>query len=163
EPVNDDVIGELRNRVYFDELTGYYTYWHKVIPATGQNNNERFATQFAPAGFTGTAGWSFSDALGVGLPNDATAFEITLTDENFIRWNTINGGADWDQLERIKFFYVSTKAPGSPTSGLYNLTGTEVGTGASYAPTPEPGSMLLLGSGLAALYGARRRRNQKVQ
>ena len=158
-------IGDLGNEVYFNALTGLFSYVHTVLPALGQDDNERFATEFAPAGFTGTAGWSFGDAFTAGGAGNDTDFAITESGSAFIRWSAFAPSSPladlWDGLEPITFFYVSTKGPGLPNA-LYNLSGDEVGTGTSYAPTPEPGSMLLLGSGLAAVYGAaRRRRNQK--
>ena len=160
--VTSDDIGDLNNEVWFNAATGLYSYVHQVIPALLQDDNERFATEFAPIGFTGIAGWSFLDAAGAGGTGDDTDFAITESGLAFVRWTHSGAFVDqWDAAEAITFFYVSMRPPGLPNA-LYNLSGAQVGTGMSYAPTPEPGSMILLGSGLAALYGAaRRRRNQK--
>ncbi len=47
------------------------------------------------------------------------------------------GSQGWDiEDPPIKFFFVSTRPP---TIGDYNLINSEVGTGQSFAPTPEPG------------------------
>jgi hypothetical protein len=160
--------GRLFNYVYYNG-EGEYTYVHKVKPF-GDGNNF-FSTAFPVAGFTGVAGWDFdeSDSAGgcggpaaappPGCPMDLLNigdFLITGGPGSSLGWTATFD--NWDAYERIHFFYVSTNPP---TIGNYHLTGgPRTGTAESYAPTPEPGSMLLLGSGLAALHGARRRRNQ---
>jgi hypothetical protein len=155
--------GLLRNWVYYNGQSGLYTYLHKVKPFDGPNSF--FGTAFTPAGFTGIAGWDFEDsddANGCGGPAPSCgSFDIG---DFFISggFNTPLGWTandfSWDEDERIRFFYVSTKPP---TIKNYHLTGQPgTGTAESYAPTPEPGSLMLLGSGVAALYGAVRRRNQ---
>jgi hypothetical protein len=169
--------GTLLNRVYlFQDLNGLpdlYTYVHKVLP--DKDNNNVFNTGFGPiSGLVNPlfgsspfddcdntanvcAGWDFDQ----GDPTDSTAFNLDL-ESGALSWDA-NGGW-WDTGDNVKFFYVSTKAP-TAADRVYGLSisGAPTGNANSYAPTPEPGSMLLLGSGLAALYGARRRRNQKVQ
>ena len=70
-PLDDDfqvammpppTMGTITNNVYFDG--SLYTYVHTVNPSL--NNNQVINTQFNVNGFTGTAGWSFSDAFAAG-------------------------------------------------------------------------------------------------
>jgi hypothetical protein len=50
-----------------------------------------------------------------------------------------------------------------PGRGDYNLLNGEAGTGAdALAPIPEPGTFMLLGSGIAALYAHVRRRKRQL-
>lgn len=158
-------LGTLTNKVYSDEdIAGLFWYVHQVNPAN--NSNQHFNTGFAVNGFNGIAGWRFLEANGSGSSEeaggqgDATDFDIDLIDGG-LRWSVGDGfdSDGWNMNEPIRFFYGSFSPP---SVNNYNLTAFGVGTAASYAPTPEPGSMMLLGSGLAALYGAaRRRKNQK--
>lgn len=148
-------LGELRNKVYL--VGSDYYYVHKVSPEVDSNEFiTQFHTGFPVGGFTGVAGWSFSDADDAGGNGSAGDFNLQhLLGQLF--WNPT---FVW-QNDPIKVFFVSTNPP---TIGDYviknNFAQTDIAE--SYAPTPEPGSMMLLGSGLAALYGAaRRRRNQK--
>lgn len=151
-------MGTLRNNVYFNSSTGNYTYLETVVPTLA--NNQLFNTGFAAEGFTGTAGFSFSNATARG-GFGAASFIITEV-LGQLSWYTnfpsLANPSGWDQGETIRFFFVSTNPPGI---GDYNLSTTEVGTAQSYAPIaviPEPGSIALLGSGLVGLIAAMRRR-----
>ena len=66
----------------------------------------------------------------------------------------------WDPFEPIAFFFVSVQPPGARA---YDLLSPDfgLGTAQTLGPIPEPGSFVLLGSGLAGLYAAVRRRNPK--
>jgi hypothetical protein len=165
-PLDDDftvamppptTMGTITNNVYFDGTN--YTYVHTVNPSL--DNNQLLNTQFNINGFTGTAGWSFSDAFAAGGAGDDTDFDISDFDQ--LSWKSnIPPGFGWDAGESISFFFVSTRPP---TIGDYNLIGLESGTAQSFqpSPVPEPGSIALLGSGLVGLYTAmRRRRSQNV-
>jgi hypothetical protein len=142
-------MGEITNNVYFD---GLYTYVHTVTPDL--LFNFMFNTASAVKGFTGVAGWSFSEASAAGGTGTDADFLINSINDQ-LNWVAVFGDfAGWNALEPITFFFVSTKPPGI---GDYNLLSTEAGTGQSYAPIPEPGSIALLGSGLVGLYAAMRR------
>ena len=65
-------MGEAVNTVYFDG--SLYTYVHEVIPSL--NDNFALTTGFDVAGYTGTAGWSFSDAGAAGGSGTAMDFLI---------------------------------------------------------------------------------------
>jgi hypothetical protein len=156
ETIDDDFFGDdedtLINKVYLLE-NGNYLYKHKVTPDPDEMVGglaSLLHTGFSVKGFTGEAGWDFDDA-------SEDAFLLTL-ELGQLHWKPL---FDWSD-ESIKFFFVSTLPPTIKTYVLQDLaTPTHNSfTAESYAPTPEPGSMMLLGSGLAALY-ARRRRIQK--
>jgi hypothetical protein len=153
-------MGTLGNNVYFDSSTGNYTYLETVTPSLA--NNQLFNTGFSAEGFTGTAGFSFTDATAAG-GSGTDSFLITEV-LGQLSWYTnfpsLANPSGWDGLETIRFFFVSTNPPGI---GDYNLSTTEVGTAQSYAPLaaiPEPGSLALLGSGLVGLVAAMRRRRR---
>ena len=162
-------LGVLVNFVFFNDATLEYTYLHFVIPTV--DDAVFFNTGFEVPHFTGTAGWLFaaSDAVGgcggpltCGNPFGDFIIQGEIGSGSSLNWAAFGDLFDdgWDAGDVIPFFYVSTGAPRE--GGNYNLTAGPTGTGQSYAPTPEPGSMLLLGSGLATLYGTvRRRRSQK--
>jgi hypothetical protein len=156
-PLSDDFItpgsvdiGDIENWVYVDNLTTptLYYYVHLVTPDV--DNISELNTAFGDAGFTGEAGYSFSEATTAG-----GSFQIDFQADNTLDWGA-SGSADWwDTGEGITFYFVSTINPGL---GDYNLINAEVGTATSYAPVPEPATMLLLGSGLVGIAAFGRRK-----
>ena len=158
-------IGDISSNVFFDG--SQYTYVHTVTSHVTLQSNSYFATAFSVAkGFTGTAGWSFSDASRAGGTGTDTDFSLN-EDQGRLAWlMRFTDGPDgpdrrgaWDPLEPIAFFFVSVQPPGARA---YDLLSPDVGLGTAQTlgPIPEPGSFVLLGSGLAGLYAAvRQRRN----
>jgi hypothetical protein len=146
--------GSVENEVFYNGSV--YTYTHEVTPSL--NNNISFNGALPIAGFTGIAGFSFSQSMAAGGTGSALDFDIDEIDGTLVWSTNIGGGGGWDIGEPITFFFVSTKRPGISD---YNLTSSEVGTAQSYAPVPEPGSIALLGSGLVGLYATVRRRRQR--
>ncbi len=145
-------MGDLVSSVYYDG--SQYTYVHTVTPSI--NNNFVLDTAFTVAGYTGVAGWSFSDADAAGGDgDDGDFFQVEGTQLGWVSTIGLPFTFGWNANEPISFFFVSTKPP---TLGDYNLIGLESGTAAGFAPVPEPGTIALLGSGLVGLYTARRRR-----
>jgi hypothetical protein len=158
-------IGEISSEVFFDG--SQYTYVHTVTPHVNLQSNSYFATAFSVArGFTGMAGWSFSAAGSAG--GTGTDADFLLNEEQGrLAWSMRfpTGGPDrrsgWDPFEPIAFFFVSVQPPGARD---YDLLSPDIGLGTTQTmgPIPEPGSFVLLGSGLAGLYAAvRQRRSTK--
>jgi hypothetical protein len=153
--------GEMTNKVFKDEdFSTNHKYWyvHDVRPEFASDEEDdryikKFFTDFVPGGFTGEAGWRFSDTPGAG------AFSIIVNPTGNLIWRTLSDW--WEDGETVRVFFASTNPPRLDDYALKDDLG-RINYAQSYAPTPEPGSMILLGSGLAALYGAaRRRRNKK--
>lgn len=141
--------GELTTNVYFDG-TGTYTYENVLTPAV--DNISEFVTAFPVIGFTGVAGWSFSEAAAAGGVGTSDDFLIFLDLDSTIDWETGGPGfaADpFDSGETVTFFFQSTAAP---RPGAYS----QIDGGAANAQTlgttvPEASTLLLLGSALLAL------------
>ena len=158
-------IGDISSNVFFDG--SQYTYVHTVTPHVNLQSNSQFATAFSVAsGFTGIAGWSFSDAGSAGGTGTNTDFFLN-EDQGRLVWSLrfSTTGPDrrsgWIPFEPIAFFFVSVQPPGARD---YDLLSPDIGLGTAQTlgPIPEPGSFVLLGSGLAGLYAAvRRRRSTK--
>jgi hypothetical protein len=171
-PLTDDFItfngtdiGNLENLVFLtqDPQGGdLYTYVHTVTP--GINNISEFNTGFPWLGATGIVGWSFSDSGAAGGTGTAADFTVDVdVDDMTIDWSTNfqqNLSSGFDAGESITFFFVSTLPP---HLGTYNLIDGQTGTGTSFAPVPEPGTMALIGSGLLGLVARRRRQARQSQ
>jgi hypothetical protein len=166
DPGDSGIEGTIANNVYqLLEINGdgnTYFYTHTVTP--GFNDVNEFNTQFPVGGFI-AAGYSFGNActaagFAPSCADPEDLFSISRDPDLTIDWTA---NFDWDSSEPVEFVIASLKPPSSQL-GTYRLKNASIhADGESYRPTPEPGTMLLLGSGLAAVYGARRRRNQKVQ
>jgi hypothetical protein len=63
-PPGPTPLGSLSNAVYRNDSTGLFTYVHTVLPAV--NNATFFNTGFELGGFSGIAGWAFTDSVGAG-------------------------------------------------------------------------------------------------
>lgn len=162
-PPATGALGGTSNSVYRND--GLYTYVHNVTPSV--ENAAFFNTGFNVKGFTGIAGWSFGDSIlrgGCGGPSVTCMFGDFLIvgqagSASPLNWFNVGLFNNWDANESIRFFFVSSLPP--VDGGNYNLTAGPTGTAQSYAPAPEPGSLVLFGSGLLAAYGVARRRRVK--
>jgi hypothetical protein len=171
-------IGTLLGSVYLN--AGVYTYTLKVTPSV--NSPKQFSTQFGLTGFDPAlmkVGWSYTDATARGAVAAATAFNIGYTQHNGSPWildftvtttNILSGFWTGAKLGSLTFFYQSTAAPALDP---YNLSASKFGSAENWAPiisapapgdpgpplaTPEPGTLMLVGPGVAAgLYWLRRR------
>jgi hypothetical protein len=153
-------IGDATTRVFFDGVR--YIYTQTVFP--NGDFNFVFNTDFNVSGFTGLAGWRYSDAAAAGAGGDGGDFSIQHVGGNLV-WMASLGGAfgEWNAFEPITFFFASTAPPTIKNYSLFSLLPVELGTAQGLAPLPEPGSIALFGSGLVALYTAvRRRRSLKM-
>jgi hypothetical protein len=137
-----------------------FAYVQTVVPT--QDENAAFNTEFDVRGFTGVAGWSFTDTTSAGGTGNATDF-LAFHSDNTGRLTFVTNldglGSGWNPGEPITFFFLSNRPPGF---GDYNLLSDEAGTANGLAPVPEPGTLALFGSGLAALYYRAKRRKQQL-
>jgi hypothetical protein len=151
------VTGILESQVFFDGTT--YLYTQTVTPMTSLNFT--FNTEFAVPGFTGAAGWSFSDAASAGASGDLMDFHVQTFGDRIV-WMALPGGAfgNWNAFEPITFFFASTQPPTIKNYNTFSFLPMEFGTaqGLAPSPVPEPGSIALFGSGLVGLWAAMRRR-----
>ena len=128
-----------------------YTYIHNVTPGGGfpddappfpnpnnllsLNGVREFSLTFAAEGFTGVAGYSFSEAtaaLGAG-----NGFTIKQLADNTLRWR-VRQDTGWDTGETVSFFWQTTQAPSGP-GGIYSLANPgQSGLANGPLPTPLP-------------------------
>lgn len=162
-------IGTISTFVYYDSASAIYTYKHLIDPTVDDvrvfNTADGGAWGFDGTGTGTKVGWSGTSAFNAGGTGSGTDFLIDYNPTTFrLEWSTnFFEGAPltrgWDSTDpAITFFFQSTMAP---TAGDYNVANGEVGTGTTLASAPEPGSMILLGSGLLGIASALRRRGKK--
>ena len=141
-----------------------YTYVHRVTPGVDLPNDPPFPSPdeiidlddvtgfslgFAASGFTGVAGFDFTEASSA--VTDASAITIEELADGSIAWSVAND--EWDSGEPITFFWQTTQRPIGP-AGLYNVQNS-VTSGSGRGPLPlaipEPTAVVFwLGAGLFA-------------
>lgn len=162
-------IGNLVGSVFLSG--GVYTYVFEVTPQVSLGFKE-FNTSFNVLGFDSTTlkvGYSFSQASAAGPAAGSDlrkVFSIRLDSDGTIDWvvPTVQRAAGfWSAMTPISFFFQSTSAP--ENGDQYNVLGTPNGGSATnyhpVAPVPEPGTLLLLGSGFVGAAGLRAFRRKR--
>jgi hypothetical protein len=155
EAFTNNDIGDVLNQVYYNQDTGIYTYVERITPAISYISEVNSPKVW---GFEGVAGYSFSEADGA----DITLGYIDLDSDVTLDWSNIQG---WNAYESLTLFYQSSLGPVTE-SGYYQLIDHTIGYYSSFSPsspspTPEPGTLFLLGSGLLGLAGLGRGKNLK--
>lgn len=164
-PITDDFetpggtdVGDLTNRVLQDPA-GLYYYEHTITLGAGVSNLSEFATA---AGVVEPhpgliAGYSFADVLAAGFPVAATAFSIEQDPDDSLDWTASTG--DFDGPEAITFFFGTGYNPLPPGTLVgFGIINGDVAAAESYGVAPEPGTMILFGTGLLGLFTLARRR-----
>lgn len=154
--------GVVQNRVVRSSVDGTLDfYWRiKDTSGTSASGDPGAITSFRLGGFGDfelNANWRI-DGLGTVNPDQAHRF----ADPSFV--NFLFGGTGLTPTNDSVFFFLDTKATAYAKIGSYDFTGTG-GNGisssyATFAPVPEPSSVVLLVGGLLAVGWIGRRRVQ---
>lgn len=132
-------------------LVNTYTYRHTVTP--GVDNLTSFTAGFPVSGFTGVAGYSFSESSTADDNGDNGDFEIVFNDDtdSTLVWNVADSSnLFFDSGETITFFWQSTIPPAGPIGSYTISNGSQTVTGIGPAPAPpvtpvpEPSSLIFL-------------------
>jgi hypothetical protein len=141
--------GSLTTTAFWNAAHTLITYEAKFIPVV--NEISIISTSFAPAGLTGSIGWSFQDATNAGYVGSAsTAFAAASTALG-LEWDRDLSQMFWGANQQMRFFFQSTLLPGTASFGIYNQSNASIGSAVGLMPVaaPEPMTLLLLSSGLA--------------
>ena len=114
-------------------------------PAVDPGPVVSYTVAFRPAGFTGAAGYSVSDATAAGVE---LALDRPASGE--LVFSVTSG--EWTMGETLRFFFETTQPPSGP-GGAYALGGEPAGVapGPLPAPIPLPAGLPLLVGALGAL------------
>jgi hypothetical protein len=172
--LDDDRIQVLNNTVYYDDATpngfqicggGAYGSGHVC-----KNNLIHLPSEAGPLEEVDLAsGWSFGDNLFTRQNPFAAAVPQRNTQPGHFRLSSVSAGVDagWDPRGEPVEAWVDFGAKCRPEAGIdpktqgdWDVGAFEVGAGTRCLVTPEPGTIVLVGGGLAIL--ARRRRTVRA-
>lgn len=176
-PTDLDTLGSLGTIVWGPEttpiinggfngtLTGWLydnagTYTYKLLLEPAVSAILQFGTSFSVEGFTGVAGYSFSQATQAGfVPSAIIPYAFYMFQTEQLVWSppsALSASGFWDNQEPMTFFLQTTQLP---ANGPFHVVLGDLHTGqGTFAPVPEPMTLLLLAGGAAGLGAWERRR-----
>jgi hypothetical protein len=177
-PTNFDTLGSLGAIVWGPETTSIFngafdgtlqgwvydnagTYTYKLVFEPAITDVLQFGAGFIAEGFTGVAGYSFSQATAAGFaPSPGVPYGFYIEDHGgALAWappSFVAAAGFWDNYEPMTFFMQTTVAPA--TGPFYAVLGDYHTGQGTFAPAPEPITLLLLAGGAAGIGVWERRR-----